>query len=372
MSKRIFLSTPDMGKNELKYIKDAFDKNYIAPLGENIDKFEESIQNYCGVKYSLALNSGTSAIHLALRCLNIKDGDEVFTSTFTFIGSVAPILYEKAKPFFIDSDYKSWNLDPNLLEEILKKRKKLNKKMPKALIVTHLYGQVADIENIKNICETYKIFLIEDSAESIGATFNGKHSGTFGQAGIYSFNGNKIITTSGGGILISNDKKLIEQAKFLSTQAKENFIYYEHKTFGYNYRMSNIIAGIGRGQMEVLDNHIKRRREIFEIYKNSLSRYDIEFMPELKNSFGNRWLTTILFKNKKLPIKIINALNEKNIESRLLWKPMHLQPIFKNCNSKLNGVSEDLFNRGLCLPSGSNISNRNIYKIIKIIKKNIN
>ena len=369
MSKRIFLSSPDMGNNELKYIKEAFDLNYIAPVGKNLEKFEQAIKEYSKTKYALALSSGTSAIHLVLRYLNIKDNDEVFASTFTFIGSVAPIMYERAKPFFIDSDYKSWNLDPNLLEEELNKRKKLNKKIPKALILTHLYGQMADIENIKNICDKYEIFLIEDSAESIGATFNGKHSGTFGKAGIYSFNGNKIITTSGGGALITDDENLIKKARFLSTQAKENFIHYEHKTFGYNYRMSNIIAGIGRGQMEILDNHIKRRREIFYIYKNALEKYGIEFMPELKNSFGKRWLTTILLKNNKLPNKIIKALNKKNIESRPLWKPMHLQPIFKNYKAKLNNVSEDLFARGLCLPSGSNMSNKDVKKVIKYIKK---
>jgi UDP-N-acetylbacillosamine transaminase len=235
-----------------------------------------------------------------------------------------------------------------------------------------LYGQVADIEIIKNICDKYGVFLIEDSAESMGATFNGKHSGTFGKAGIYSFNGNKIITTGGGGVLISDDEKLIKEAKFLSTQAKENFIYYEHKTFGYNYRMSNITAGIGRGQMEILDSHIKRRRDIFKIYKNALENHNIEFMPELENSFGNRWLTTILFKDNQLPNKIMEALNKENIESRPLWKPMHLQPIFKDFGAKLSGVSEDLFARGLCLPSGSNMLNEDIERVIKFIKIYIN
>ncbi len=366
---RIFLSPPHMGGNELKYIKDAFEENYIAPVGENLNKFEEAIKNYTGAKYALAVVSGTSAIHLALRILGIKDGDEVLASTFTFIGSINAILYEKAIPFFIDSDYESWNLDPNLLYQELSGRKKSDKKMPKALILTHIYGQSADIENITNICNEFGVYLIEDSAESLGATFNKKQSGTFGKAGIYSFNGNKIITTSGGGVLVSDDETLIKEAKFLSTQAKENHLHYEHKTYGYNYRMSNIVAGIGRGQMEILSDRIKRKREIFNLYKNYLNN-EVEFMPELENSIGNRWLSAILFKDGALIDRVIKALERENIESRPLWKPMHLQPLFKDAKSLVNGVSEDLFGRGLCLPSGTSMSDDDVKMISEIINSN--
>ena len=366
MRDRIFLSPPHMGGNELKYIEEAFEANYIAPVGENLNKFEEAIKNYTGAKYALAVVSGTSAIHLTLRILGIKDGDEVLASTFTFIGSVNAILYEKALPFFIDSDYKSWNLDPNLLHQELSNRKKLNKKMPKALILTHLYGQSADIENIVNICDEFGVYLIEDSAESLGATFNKRQSGTFGKAGIFSFNGNKIITTSGGGVLVSDDEALIKEAGFLSTQAKEHYLHYEHKTYGYNYRMSNIVAGIGRGQMEVLSDRVNRKREVFDLYKNHLSD-EIEFMPELENSIGNRWLTAILFKDGALIDRVIKALEKENIESRPLWKPMHLQPLFKDAKSLTNGVSEDLFSRGLCLPSGTSMSNDDVKMISEII-----
>lgn len=364
MNKRIFLSPPHMGGNELTYIQEAFESNYIAPLGHNVDAFEAQIKSYTGAKYALALTSGTAAIHLALRVLGIKEGDEVMASTFTFIGSIAPILYERCTPFFIDSDTASWNLDPNLLEEELSHRASTGKKQPKALILTHLYGQCADVKRIATICEHYGVHLIEDAAESLGATYEGKQSGTFGKMGIYSFNGNKIITTSGGGMLVSDDEALISHARHLSTQARDNAPHYEHTEYGYNYRMSNIVAGIGRGQMEVLPERIERRREIFEYYRKAFSEVpEISFMPELKGSLGNRWLTTLILPEHFSPERIRLSLEEQNIESRPLWKPMHAQPLFHGTKGRLNGVSDMLFQRGICLPSGSSLSTDELEKI---------
>ncbi|HLD22680.1 MAG TPA: UDP-N-acetylbacillosamine transaminase [Sulfuricurvum sp.] len=364
MNKRIFLSPPHMGGNELTYIQEAFESNYIAPLGHNVDAFEAQIKSYTGAKYALALTSGTAAIHLALRVLGIKEGDEVMASTFTFIGSIAPILYERCTPFFIDSDTASWNLDPNLLEEELFHRASAGKKQPKALILTHLYGQCADVKRITAICEHYGVHLIEDAAESLGATYEGKQSGTFGKMGIYSFNGNKIITTSGGGMLVSDDEALIAHARHLSTQARDNAPHYEHTEYGYNYRMSNIVAGIGRGQMEVLPERIERRREIFEYYQKAFSEIpEISFMPELKGTLGNRWLTTLLLPEHLSPERIRLSLEEQNIESRPLWKPMHAQPLFYGVEGRLNGVSDMLFKRGICLPSGSSLTNDELEKI---------
>lgn len=372
MNPRIFLSPPHMGGNEQTYINEAFQSNYIAPLGHNVDLFEQQIKEFTGAKYALALTSGTAAIHLALRVLGIKDGDEVMASTFTFIGSVAPILYERCTPFFIDSDTISWNLDPDLLEEELAKRSAKGSKQPKALILTHLYGQSADIIRIKNICATYGIYLIEDAAESLGATMNSRHTGTFGDLGIYSFNGNKIITTSGGGVLVSNNSKLIEHARHLSTQARDAASHYEHTEYGYNYRMSNIIAGIGRGQMEVLAERIRRRREIFDLYQAEFDAItDITFMPELETSHGNRWLTTLLLPERTSSETIRLALEEHNIESRPLWKPMHLQPLFKDTNGCINGVSDTFFARGLCLPSGSSMNNDDVKRISSLIKEQL-
>jgi len=364
---RIFLSPPHMGGNELKYIEEVFQSNYIAPLGAFVDRFEKSVKEYVKTKNALALSSATAALHLALRVLEIDKDDEVLASTFTFIGSVAPILYQRATPIFIDSDYKSWNVDPNLLEDFILKRKKENKKLPKALILTHLYGQNAEIEEIFFLCEKYGIILIEDAAESLGATYKGKATGTFGKLGAYSFNGNKILTTSGGGMLVGDDEKLIERARFLSTQAKEPYLHYEHKTYGYNYRLSNVLAAIGVGQMEVIEDRVKKKREIFDWYREFLDPFEeIEFMPELLNSRGNRWLTTITFK-KTNPLKVIEYLEKHNIESRPLWKPMHMQPLFKDAQRVVNGVSEDLFKRGLCLPSGTAMKKEDVEFISSLI-----
>ncbi len=361
---KLFLSPPHMGGNEQKYINEVFKSNYIAPLGVFVNRFEKSICDYTGIPNALAVTSGTAAIHLALRVLGIGKGDDVLASTFTFIGSVSAILYQDANPVFIDSERESWNLDPELLEEYLIHCDK----KPKALILTHLYGQVAQIEKIAALCKKHGVYLIEDAAESLGATCNGKHSGTFGDFGIYSFNGNKILTTSGGGMLVSDNKEWIEKAMFYSTQARENELYYEHVEYGYNYRMSNVLAAIGVGQMEVIEERVLKKREVFEWYKNELSELDVEFMPELENSRGNRWLTTLLFKKDTDINKIIKALDKNHCESRPLWKPMHMQPLFQECKTLLNGTSENFFSRGLCLPSGTLMTKEDVHKVCSTIK----
>ncbi|NPA44782.1 MAG: aminotransferase class V-fold PLP-dependent enzyme [Chlorobi bacterium] len=355
----LYLSPPHMSGKELEYVKKVFESNYIAPLGEYVDKFEKSIKNYTGAKNSLAVINATAALHLALRVLGIAQNDKVLVSSFTFIGGVAPVMYQGAEPVFIDADA-YWQMDVNLLEDALKKEK------PKAVILAHLYGQVGKIEDIAYLCKKYGVFLIEDAAESLGALYNGKHSGTFGDFGVFSFNGNKILTTSGGGMLVSDNDKWIKKAKFLSTQAKEPYPWYEHETYGYNYRMSNVLAAIGVGQMEVIEKRVKRKREIFEIYKKELGTI-AEFMPEIKNSRGNRWLTTLLFKDKD-PFEVMDNLYKHNIESRPLWKPMHLQPLFRNTKSYINGKSEAFFKKGLCLPSGTAMNDDTVRRICDIVK----
>lgn len=358
-----------MSGNEMDYIQRAFDENYITSLGSNVTGFETKIKEITHTPHALALINATSAIHLALRVLDIKEGDEVFASTFTFIGSVSPILYQNATPFFIDSDRSSWNMDPELLEAELTQRVKSGKRLPKALVLTHLYGQMAHIDEIAAICQQYDIPLIEDAAESLGATYAGKHSGTFGEFGVYSFNGNKILTTSGGGLLIGKDRRQIERARFLSTQAKDDAPHYEHTTYGYNYRMSNILAGVGIAQLEVLQERIKRKREIFDFYEGTLGGDpNIAFMPEINGTCGNRWLTAVTFKDYETREKVRLALEAENIESRPLWKPMHLQPVFQNCGHHTNGTSQELFNKGLCLPSGTAMDQQDMDRVVSIIK----
>lgn len=365
MNKRLFLSAPCMSGKELDYIKNVFDSNYIAPLGEYVNKFEESIKEYTDSKNALAVTSGTAAIHLALRVLGIKEDDDVLASTFTFIGSISAIIYQNANPVFLDSDEKTWNISVDLLKEYLL----TCDKKPKALLLTHLYGQCADIEEIARICKENDIFLIEDAAESLGATFKEKHTGTFGDFGIYSFNGNKILTTSGGGMLVSSNEEYIKKAMFYSTQAREQEIFYEHEEYGYNYRMSNVLAAIGVAQMEVIEDRVSRKREIFSWYKKHLSDIEeINMMPELENSRGNRWLTTITFENTDYN-KVIKALDLINVESRPLWKPMHMQPLFKMAKNYLDGTSEKLFKKGLCLASSPTMTEEDVIKICKVIKK---
>jgi UDP-N-acetylbacillosamine transaminase len=361
---RLFLSPPHMSGKEQQYIAEVFESNYIAPLGHYVDKFEESIKEYTGASHALALSSATAGLHLALRVLGVERDDFVLASTFTFIGSVNAILYQGAKPVFIDSD-ESWNLSPKLLKKAVSD---LPKK-PKALILTHLYGQVAKLDEIVAICQEEGIYLIEDAAESLGASYNGKQSGTFGDLGVYSFNGNKILTTSGGGVLVSENEEWIERAKFFSTQAREPVLHYEHQEFGYNYRMSNVLAAIGVAQMEVLDERVKRKREVFDFYCQELSQVEeIMFMPEIENSCGNRWLSSLVFE-KTDPYKVIEALEQVNVESRPLWKPMHLQPLFKDDIAIVDGFSEELFKKGLCLPSPTASSFEELQRVTEAIKK---
>lgn len=361
---RIFLSPPHMSGKEQQYIDEVFKSNYIAPLGAFVDRFEASIQVYTGSTHALALSSATAGLHLALRVLGVGEDDIVLTSSFTFIGSVNAILYQNAIPVFIDSD-ESWNLSP----ELLKKAIATAPKKPKALIVTHLYGQMAKIEEIVSICKEAGIYLVEDAAESLGAIYQGRQSGTFGDLGVYSFNGNKILTTSGGGMLVSDNQEWIARARFLSAQAKEDMLYYEHKELGYNYRLSNVLAAIGVAQMEVLDQRVERRREIFDLYVQELGQIgEIEFMPEVSGSRGNRWLTTMTLQ-KSDPYTLIAVLEAENIESRPLWKPMHLQPLFKETMAVEDGTSQELFEKGICLPSGSSMSDQDVSRVCDTVRK---
>ena len=352
-----------MSGKEQEYINEVFKSNYIAPLGKYVNKFEASVSSYAGAPDALALNSGTSAIHLALRVLGIGAADVVLASTFTFMASVSPILYQGATPVFVDSD-ESWNLSP----ELLKKAIANSPKKPKALVVTHLYGQAAKMKEICEICEQENIAVVEDAAEALGGFLNGKALGTFGRLGAYSFNGNKIITTSGGGMLVG-EKELVEKARFYSTQAREPFLHYEHKDYGYNYRLSNVLGAIGTAQMEVLEQRVMKKREIFEKYKKELP--ELEFMPEIANSRGNRWLTTALFKEKGAHLRVIDALAKENIESRPLWKPMHMQPVFEGALAFTDGTSEDMFARGICLPSGTAMGDEEFARVVKIVKENL-
>lgn len=366
MNKKIWLSSPHLSGEEMKYIQEAFESNWVAPLGPNVDEFEKEMCRYLGAKHAAALMSGTAAIHLALVMLGVQSGDEVICQSFTFSGSANPIAYQKAIPVFVDSETDSWNMDPALLQEAISDRIKHGKK-PKAVIVVHLYGQPAQMDEISDICRKYDVPLIEDAAESLGSVYKNRKTGTFGEISILSFNGNKIITTSGGGMLLSSNSDFTDKARFLSTQARDQAPHYEHTNIGYNYRMSNILAGIGRGQLEVLDKRVSRRREVFEFYEQRLGQLPgIGFQPELPGTISNRWLTAIVIDPGKCSTdneKIRIHLQSKNIESRPLWKPMHLQPVFKNAPAYLNGTSEALFKNGLCLPSGSNMSEDELERI---------
>jgi dTDP-4-amino-4,6-dideoxygalactose transaminase len=364
-----------MSGTELRYITQAFEQNWVAPAGPNIEAFEASISDYIGVKHTAAVSSGTAAIHLALLVLGVKQGDYVITSTFTFAATVNPVVYLGATPVLIDSEKESWNMDPFLLEkaiiDLIRKGKK-----PKAIIPVHLYGMPANMERIISIANHYEIPVIEDAAEALGSKYNNKYAGTFGTMGILSFNGNKIITTSGGGALVSDNEELIEKASFLATQARDQASHYQHSHIGYNYRMSNILAGIGRGQMEVIDQRVNQRRDNHEFYYDNLKDFPgIKFLREPdSNYFSNYWLTTILIDASQTLItrdQLIYELEKENIETRPLWKPMHLQPVFSSCPAYLNGTSETLFNKGLCLPSGSNMSEIDKCRIINFLSKKL-
>jgi dTDP-4-amino-4,6-dideoxygalactose transaminase len=362
-----------MGETEKEYVAEAFLTNWVAPLGPNVDAFEKQLATFVDVKGAVSLSSGSAALHLALKMTGVKQGDVVICQSFTFAASAFPITYCNATPVFVDSEMDSWNMDPVLLETAIKEYSAKGKK-PAAIIVVHLYGMPAKMNEIIAIAAAYDIPLIEDAAEALGSTYNSKACGGFGKVGILSFNGNKIITTSGGGALTSNDEELVKKVRHVSAQAKEPAPYYLHKEIGYNYRMSNICAGIGRGQMEVLPQRVAKRRENFEFYKNELGTIDgISFPPEPAGCFSNRWLTTAQFDKKifgsGINEKIRLELEKKNIETRPLWKPLHQQPVFAECKSYCNGVSDELFASGLCLPSGSNIIRESLNIVVQEIKK---
>ncbi len=370
-NEKIWLSSPHIGENELINIQEAFNTNWIAPLGPFVDLFESKLSKLLSNKHIAAVNSGTSAIHLALILADVQKDDIVICQSFTFSASANPILYLGAIPVFIDSEIDSWNMCPNLLEQAIKKYIKLNKK-PKAIIPVHLYGMPAKMEEIILIANKYNIIVIEDSAEALGSYQNNKPCGTFGDFGILSFNGNKIITTSSGGALVSSDIHLINKARFLATQSRDPAPHYQHSHIGYNYRMSNILAAIGVGQLDILENHVNLRRRNFNYYKEKLQNIPgISFQQECNSSFSNRWLSCILIdtkKSKQINREIIRlALEKENIESRPLWKPMHLQPIFTNYDFFGNSVSEHLFDTGLCLPSGSNLNVEHLDRVCDII-----
>lgn len=367
---KIWLSSPHMGTNEQRYVQEAFDSNWVAPLGPNVDLFEKSIKNYIGKDAQVAaLSSGTAAIHLALELLGVSRGDEVICQSFTFSASANPILYLGAVPVFVDSERDTWNISPKLLREAIAHRMAHGKK-PKAIIAVHLYGMPYKADEIAEISKEYDIPVIEDSAEALGSSFKGQKCSTFGDIGILSFNGNKIITTSGGGALVTKSTALKEKAVFLATQARDNAPHYQHSTIGYNYRMSNILAGIGRGQMEVLDDRVHARRSNFEFYKSRLAHVsEIEFLEEPIGCFSNRWLTCIVTPSFEIRESIRMTLLQDNIESRPLWKPLHLQPIFEKYINFSDGTASDLFDRGLCLPSGSNLEEENLERIVTLLLK---
>ena len=358
-----------MGTHEQEFVKEAFDTNWIAPLGPHVIGFEKDISNYVGKDIHVtALSSGTAAIHLGLALLGVGKGDEVLCQSFTFSASANPIVYLGAKPVFVDSEKDTWNISPELLEEAIVERLKLGKK-PKAIIAVHLYGMPYKVEAIKKIASSYEIPVIEDSAEALGSSYHGEKCGNFGDIAILSFNGNKIITTSGGGALLSKDKKITEKALYLATQARDNAIHYQHSEIGYNYRLSNVLAGIGRGQMCVLADRVEARRNNYKFYLKELGSFEaVSFLKEPDGLFSNGWLSCILTPSFEIREKIRLALLEQNIESRPLWKPMHLQPVFQDAPAYVNGLSQDLFARGLCLPSGSNLERQELERTTQIIK----
>ncbi|AXI10778.1 pyridoxal phosphate-dependent aminotransferase [Oceanobacillus zhaokaii] len=372
----IYLSPPHMTGEEQQYVNEAFASNWIAPLGPNVDAFEQEIAELVEVSGALAVSSGTAAIHLALALLDIKKGDTVFCSTLTFVASANPILYQGAEPVFIDSDPESWNMSPKALTKAFQEAA-IEGKLPKAVMVVNLYGQSARMNEILLICNQYGVPLIEDAAESLGTTYHGKASGTFGNLGIYSFNGNKIITTSGGGMLVSNDEAALERARFLASQARDQAAHYQHSVMGYNYRLSNLLAGVGRGQLRVLGDRVAARREIFDVYYNNLSDLPgINFMRELENTSMNRWLTTFTIDEKVSGVateQLLAAFYREGIEARPVWKPLHLQPLFSGArfyaHEKNRDVADKLFRTGICLPSGSSLNEEEQQRVIHCMRK---
>ncbi|WP_097072366.1 DegT/DnrJ/EryC1/StrS family aminotransferase [Ureibacillus xyleni] len=364
---RIFLSSPHMSKEkyEQRYVNDAFHSNWLTPQGPNVDLFETEFASTVGIQSAAALSSGTAAIHLALKAAGVQKGDIVFCPTLTFAATANPIIYENAIPVFIDSDEKTWNMCPNSLEKAFKKYPSV-----KAIIVVHLYGLSADMDEIMKICHKHNVVVIEDSAESLGTTYKGRLTGTIGDFGVFSFNGNKIITTSGGGMLISKHIEKIKKVKFWATQSKDPARHYQHSELGYNYRLSNVLAGIGRGQLKVLNERIQKKKYIFEFYRNELANIDdIQMMPVNEWNEPNFWLSCVTLKGKVRPIHLIEALEKENIESRPVWKPMHLQPYYQNCDYIGIGAAEGLFYNGVCLPSDTKMTNEQLNRVVNTIKK---
>lgn len=370
--KRLFLSPPHLSGEELELVHEAFASNYIAPVGPMVDAFEREFSEYTGLPHAVALSSGTAAMHLALRLLGVGPGDLVIGSTLTFIGSVTPATFQGATPVFIDSDRATWNMDPDLLAEELADCARRGR-LPKAVVPTDLYGQSCDLDRICAVCEPYGVPVVTDSAEAVGTRYRGRHAGQGARAAVYSFNGNKIITTSGGGMLASVDRHLIDQARFLSQQARDPGAHYEHSTIGYNYRLSNILAAIGRGQLRALDERVRRKREIFDFYREALGDLPgLEFMPEAPYGRCTRWLTVALLTPEAFgatPEAARLALEAENIESRPVWKPMHLQPVFRGCRVRGGAVAEDLFQRGLCLPSGTAMTAEDLARVLATLRR---
>ena len=373
IDEQVLLSTPHMGDAELDFVAQAFQTNWIAPLGPNVDAFEKEVAETVGASHAVALNSGTAAIHLALVVLGVGPGDVVFCSTLTFAASANPIVYQGAEPVFIDSEPESWNMSPLALERAFESAERLGR-LPKAVIVVSLYGQSADMDPLVGICDRYGVPIVEDAAESLGARYKGKPSGSIGRIGIYSFNGNKIITTSGGGMLVTEEGNLAERARFLATQARDPAPHYQHSTIGYNYRMSNILAGVGRGQLRVLDKRVEARRGVFDAYRRALADIDwLEWMPEPDWSYSTHWLTAATIRPDAAPITtsdLIRRFAAEFIEARPIWKPMHLQPVFAGRAYFPHGntsVSDTLFEQGLCLPSGSNLTQENIERVVSVL-----
>lgn len=365
-NKRIYLSSPHMSDEgyEMQYIQEAFDTNWIAPLGKNVNEFEKELAAKVGVKSAAALSSGTAAIHMALKAAGVEAGDIVFCPSLTFSATANPIIYQGAIPVFIDSDFGTWNMNPAALEEAFEEY------TPKAVLIVHLYGLSTDIDKIDEICKKNNVIFIEDAAESLGTLYKGKYTGTFGDYGIFSFNGNKIITTSGGGMLVSNNEERIAKVRFWATQSRDQARHYQHSEIGFNYRMSNVVAGIGRGQLKIFDKRINRKREIFEFYKRELGALEgVEMMPVNKWNEPNYWLSCITLNGKVKPLDIIDALEAENIESRPIWKPMHMQPFFAKYDFVGEGVCEKIFENGVCLPSDTKMTDEDLNRIVKIIKQ---
>ena len=376
LSQRIWLSSPHLGEEETAFVEDAFRTNWIAPLGPHVDGFERELAAYAGVGHAAALSSGTAAIHLGLLLLGVKPGDTVFCSSLTFVGSCNPILYCNARPVFIDSEPGSWNMSPQALERAFAWAQRENR-LPRCVVLVNLYGQSADMDALLPICERYGVPVLEDAAESLGASYKGRPSGSFGRVGVFSFNGNKIITTSGGGMLVSDDGELVARARKLSTQAREPAPHYEHVEVGFNYRMSNVLAGIGRGQLRVLDQRVERRRQVHEIYRHALADVgEVQWMPEPAGMRSTRWLTCMLVQGEDAAQRrdhVLRSLERHSIEARPVWKPMHLQPLFRGAEYFPHAQDEDvaarLFEAGICLPSGSNMADEQLARVIDHLRR---